>query len=1222
MAFRFSLWIMLVAFAGADRLQAQSLPYRRLLITKVGETPLSGIADLAEDERGFLWLGGAHGLYRYDGASLEVFTNRPDDSSSIVAGPYVQVKKSRVAEVLWLGSNTSGLSYFDLRTERAQNFVADPANPLALAGNEIAGIHEDADGGLWVGTNQFTLHYLPPAQKNKQSRSFQRFRPALPAVGPADFASAGPLGEIIPDIRDPNVLWIGSRYGIYRFNRTDHSFTLHAFDHNVTYWYRPMNLQMLMDPGGALWCGGFATGLCRLDPHTGKWNILEKQNQSPEMLSANSILDIISLDENQLLILTSMDDAWTLDWRQQTAEFLNIGVIQTIGIPYALLRGIHTRDGDIWLVYNEGLIRLTKRDPIWGFVFFPRLMPELNRSNWQRSYAISPDSQSLYVGTLRGNGLLVYQLKTEQVEVFSYRDSRSPEVTDVLMDALCFDATGRCWVGSDTGLLFLDKNNRHIRRYESPSPVFPELRNAQVASLVASGKTLWVGTKGRGLFRVDLTTGAIGRVLADGLNVHTSVNCLLPDSRGRLWVGHEQGLTVYDTITGDNRRFSRRAHPPAGLSNDQVTSLAFDAAGHLWVSTLGGGLLRLRHGDPEHPWFDAFYNNEVPGGNLVYEFVVCDRGQLWLGTQSGLAILDTVTRSFVNYDNRDGMFAKVGAMIRLPDGRIVSAAHRGFHIFHPDTLRHTGLPPVPYLKRFRVFDKEIPLPLQIDRMEELTLQHNQNHCSFELGALNFGEQARTSFAYRLEGYDRDWVYSGTRSYISYTNLPAGTYTLRVKAANKHGIWSEREKNIRIVIRPPYWQTWWFRLIACGVLLALAWILYLAWRQRRRALAAQGAIDYFANADYRRSTVRDILWDVSHKCMARLGLEDCVIYLLDESGEYLVQEAAFGAKSPELYELKDPLRIPLGQGIVGAAGLKGQPELVPDTRRDRRYIVDDQPRLSELAVPILHDGRVIGVIDSEHSKRGFFTERHVQVLKTIASLCADKIVQARAVELVQEKERQLRELNQNLAESQLTALRAQMNPHFLFNCLNSINWYIIKNRPAEASRYIAKFSRLIRLILDHSKNRFITLAQELEALRLYLDMEAMRFEQRFEYHIDVSADLDPEEVMVPPLIFQPYIENAIWHGLMPKNGPGHLSLNLRQEDEGLVCTIQDNGIGRVAASANSNLNTRKRQSQGLKITEARIRQMNGQANGTSPVQFTDLYGEDGQATGTRVEIRIG
>ncbi|MBK8192168.1 MAG: histidine kinase [Lewinellaceae bacterium] len=207
-------------------------------------------------------------------------------------------------------------------------------------------------------------------------------------------------------------------------------------------------------------------------------------------------------------------------------------------------------------------------------------------------------------------------------------------------------------------------------------------------------------------------------------------------------------------------------------------------------------------------------------------------------------------------------------------------------------------------------------------------------------------------------------------------------------------------------------------------------------------------------------------------MARLGLEDCVIYMLDEAGDFLVQEAAYGSKGPELYQLKDPLRIPLGQGIVGSAALKGQVELVPDTRLDRRYIVDDTPRLSELAVPILHDGRVIGVIDSEHSRRGFFSDYHVQVLKTIASLCSDKIAHARTEEIVLEKERQLRELNRNLAESQLTALRAQMNPHFLFNCLNSINWYIIKNQPTEASRYIAKFSRLVRRILEHSENRLI------------------------------------------------------------------------------------------------------------------------------------------------------
>ncbi|MBK8192166.1 MAG: hypothetical protein IPK76_02670 [Lewinellaceae bacterium] len=118
-------------------------------------------------------------------------------------------------------------------------------------------------------------------------------------------------------------------------------------------------------------------------------------------------------------------------------------------------------------------------------------------------------------------------------------------------------------------------------------------------------------------------------------------------------------MTALETTTGEIWNFNRQTAPPAGLTNDVVTSLALDSVGHLWVSTLGGGILRLRNADPVQPWFDAYFNNEAPGGNLVYEFVLCDRGQLWLGVQSGLAVLDTATGAFINHDHRTGCLPKL-----------------------------------------------------------------------------------------------------------------------------------------------------------------------------------------------------------------------------------------------------------------------------------------------------------------------------------------------------------------------------------------------------------------------------------------------------------------------------------------------------------------------------------------------------------------------------------
>src|SRR5262245_37977438 len=179
------------------------------------------------------------------------------------------------------------------------------------------------------------------------------------------------------------------------------------------------------------------------------------------------------------------------------------------------------------------------------------------------------------------------------------------------------------------------------------------------------------------------------------------------------------------------------------------------------------------------------------------------------------------------------------------------------------------------------------------------------------------------------------------------------------------------------------------------------------------------------------------------------------------------------------------------------------EIVNDTTHDSRYIVDVEQRLSEISVPIIYDGKVLGVIDCEHSKKGFFTQKHLSILTTIASLCANKIVRAKAEQEKQKTQAILMETEQKMTEIEMQALRAQMNPHFIFNCLNSINRYIVKSDQATASLYLTRFARLIRLILDNSNSKNVILSHELEALKLYIEMEALRFDKKFEYAIIVD-----------------------------------------------------------------------------------------------------------------------
>jgi tetratricopeptide (TPR) repeat protein len=221
----------------------------------------------------------------------------------------------------------------------------------------------------------------------------------------------------------------------------------------------------------------------------------------------------------------------------------------------------------------------------------------------------------------------------------------------------------------------------------------------------------------------------------------------------------------------------------------------------------------------------------------------------------------------------------------------------------------------------------------------------------------------------------------------------------------------------------------------------------------------------------------------------------------------------------------------------------------------------------------------------------------------------------------ESERTKSELLQKATHLEMQALRAQMNPHFIFNSLNSINRFILQNNRSQASEYLTKFSKLVRMILQNSQAALIPLESELESLNLYLDLEAVRFEHRFAYKISYPKDLDIEVLQVPPLVVQPFTENAIWHGLMHKEDKGQLDIDVSEEDDYLYIKITDNGIGRKKAAEIANKSATKHKSMGLRITKDRIAMLQKTNGAESPVKIIDLANEDGSSAGTEVIIKM-
>ena len=221
----------------------------------------------------------------------------------------------------------------------------------------------------------------------------------------------------------------------------------------------------------------------------------------------------------------------------------------------------------------------------------------------------------------------------------------------------------------------------------------------------------------------------------------------------------------------------------------------------------------------------------------------------------------------------------------------------------------------------------------------------------------------------------------------------------------------------------------------------------------------------------------------------------------------------------------------------------------------------------------------------------------------------------------ENEKKQSELKQQAAELEMQALRAQMNPHFIFNCLSSINKFILKNETEAASDYLTRFSRLIRMVLINSQKSLITLEDELEMLRLYLDMERLRFKNSFEYNILFKNTVDAGAIYLPPLLLQPFCENAIWHGLMHKEGQGVLDIAMTMQDNILNCTITDNGVGREMAAELNSKSAEKEKSLGLKITAGRLELLNRNNGAQTSYTIEDLYDEKRNAAGTMVTVQI-
>jgi two-component system, LytTR family, sensor kinase len=388
-------------------------------------------------------------------------------------------------------------------------------------------------------------------------------------------------------------------------------------------------------------------------------------------------------------------------------------------------------------------------------------------------------------------------------------------------------------------------------------------------------------------------------------------------------------------------------------------------------------------------------------------------------------------------------------------------------------------------------------------------------------------------------------------------------------------------------------------------------------QYRRQLEFEQIVNFFSGSLADKNSQEEVIWDVAKNLIHKLGFANCMIYLWNDDKTVLLQKAGYGPNGSLEEVIKQPFNVEMWQGIVGHVAATKKPIMLGDTSKDPRYRPDVLTRYSELCVPALYNGELISVIDSEDFAKDYYTQQHLQILTTIATMMAARLVSIEAMEDIRRKKEEINKVNEQMAQLELASLRSQMNPHFIFNSLNSVQKYIWENKEEDAAEYLAKFAKLMRAILENSRKDMVTLKEEIDILKIYIELEHRRSNGQFDYSIKTDETLDQDITMVPPMLMQPFIENAIWHGLNKKNIKGNLSIAIKKQNDKLICVIDDDGVGRQPKTQTL---AEEKKSLGIEITQQRIaRLMQTTKQEASILIFDKTSG--GLATGTTVTITL-
>ncbi|HEX9656379.1 MAG TPA: two-component regulator propeller domain-containing protein [Bacteroidota bacterium] len=795
--------------------QVKSIVVERLSV----ESGLSNneVYCIYQDSKGFLWFGTQDGLNRYDGYNFKIYRHDVRNPSSLSDYAINAIVEDPAEPgILWLATR-DGLNRFDREKESFTHFLNDPDRPGTLSNNRVWQVYFDRDSALWVGTNDGLNKF------DRTSESFTSYRYSPQDSNSLSFRTVSTYVE-----DDDGDLWIGGR-GLDVLHTTTGRVIRFLEDPGNPYQLRSDNVSILhKDRRGQLWAGtrnGFFQISEQARHDKGGWLMFyEYGSKSPDAGTYEYVRAMIDDRHGVLWLGYFSGNMLAFDTNAKTFTEFSIserGSSEPIQVP---IRSIYEdRSGVLWLgALGLGALKYDRTKE--GFRALHDNINGPNRIIGNEIRTVVEDRKGMWwIGSSTGLSLL--DPKTKNVKHYRHDKNAPGSLSLDEVQSLFEDSKGNIWIGTwGGGVNRLDRKTGQFTHYRYQQNQSSSLSNDFIHSIVQDSRgVLWIGTGAGGLERFDYDASTFihygAHPTKDNWLRSDEITCIRETQDGFLWLGTTlHGLYRFDPQHEKFASYMSHRGDSTQLSSNRVMCIYEDKSQVLWVGTFGGGLNRF---DPVQGTFTYFTEKDGLAGNTVYSVLEDDRGILWLGTDKGLSRFDPVTEDIRNFYVSDGLPSQEfsGAAFHGKDGTVLLGTSNGLVYFHPDSIRANRFVPPIVLTDFLVFNTPAAvkgsgstsegvhvMEKSISEANEVVLSYDQNVFTFEYAALHYASPSRNQYAYKMEGFDRQWVYAGNRRSATYTNLDPGEYMFRVKGSNSDGVWNEDGTSIRVIVNPPWWKT--------------------------------------------------------------------------------------------------------------------------------------------------------------------------------------------------------------------------------------------------------------------------------------------------------------------------------------------------------------------------------------------------------------------------------